>query len=213
MSVFSPFFFTKERKTCGNRKIIAQSASSSEEKIFLSSQQKKHPGKTLRKRGSRERLDEHPQHLQQKDNNPHDEAIEFELSISFNGRKYTATRTMQCIVQLRNDLIREMNSRKMWLQQCRGTTTATTTTTTTTAAGQRSISTSPTRSTRRTVPPSSSGSWVQLSCNRGSGSRRDVLPSEAHAQRPPPRASFKRLRWTAAYSEMFHHGWIQRHHL
>jgi hypothetical protein len=46
---------------------------------------------------------------------PHDEAIEFELSISFNGRKYTAKRTMQCIVQLRDDLIREMNHRKQWL--------------------------------------------------------------------------------------------------
>jgi hypothetical protein len=47
---------------------------------------------------------------------PHDEAIEFELSISFNGRKYTAMRTMQCIVQLRDDLISEMNSKKRWLQ-------------------------------------------------------------------------------------------------
>lgn len=47
---------------------------------------------------------------------PHDDAIEFELSISFNGRKYTATRTMQCILQLRDDLIREMNTRKRWLQ-------------------------------------------------------------------------------------------------
>jgi hypothetical protein len=46
----------------------------------------------------------------------HDEAIEFELSISFNGRKYTAMRTMQCIVQLRDDLISEMNSKKRWLQ-------------------------------------------------------------------------------------------------
>merc|ERR1712176_767603 len=43
------------------------------------------------------------------------EAIEFELSITFNGRKYTAKRTMQCIMQLRNDLIREMNRRRQWL--------------------------------------------------------------------------------------------------
>jgi len=48
--------------------------------------------------------------------NPHEEAIEFELSISFNGRKYTATRTLQCIVQLRDDLIREMNARRQWLR-------------------------------------------------------------------------------------------------
>jgi len=48
--------------------------------------------------------------------NPHDDAIEFELAISFNGRKYTATRTLQCIMQLRDDLIREMNARRQWLQ-------------------------------------------------------------------------------------------------
>lgn len=47
---------------------------------------------------------------------PHDEAITFELSISFHGRKYTATRTMQCIIQLRDDLIREMNNKKRWLK-------------------------------------------------------------------------------------------------
>lgn len=47
--------------------------------------------------------------------NPHEDAIEFELSISFNGRKYTAMRSMQCIVQLRYDLISEMNFRKQWL--------------------------------------------------------------------------------------------------
>lgn len=47
---------------------------------------------------------------------PHDEAIEFELSISFSGRKYTATRTLQRIVQLRDDLIREMNIRRRWLR-------------------------------------------------------------------------------------------------
>lgn len=45
------------------------------------------------------------------------EAIEFELSITFNGRKYTAKRTMQCIMQLRDDLIREMNRRSQWLTE------------------------------------------------------------------------------------------------
>jgi hypothetical protein len=60
--------------------------------------------KTLRRRGSRERLDTPQQSpasskrlLQHEEKNsgagtPHDEAIEFELSISFDGRKYTATR-------------------------------------------------------------------------------------------------------------------------
>ena len=47
---------------------------------------------------------------------PHEEAIQFELSISFNGRTYTATRTLQCIIQLRNDLIREMRYRQQWLK-------------------------------------------------------------------------------------------------
>jgi hypothetical protein len=84
--------------------------------------------KTLRRRGSAERLDSaqnspaNQNNLKSKEEKsssvgtPHDEALEFELSISFNGRKYTATRTMQCIVQLRDDLIRETNSRKRWLQ-------------------------------------------------------------------------------------------------
>mmetsp|Transcript_14343 Transcript_14343/g.29683 ORF Transcript_14343/g.29683 Transcript_14343/m.29683 type:complete len:380 (+) Transcript_14343:205-1344(+) len=44
-------------------------------------------------------------------------AIEFELSITFNGRKYTAKRTMQTIMQLRDDLIREMNRRRQWLTE------------------------------------------------------------------------------------------------
>lgn len=43
------------------------------------------------------------------------EAIEFELSITFNGRKYIAKRTMQCIMQLRDDLIRETRRRRQWL--------------------------------------------------------------------------------------------------
>jgi hypothetical protein len=47
--------------------------------------------------------------------NPHGGAIEFELSITFQGRRYTAKRTLQCIVQLRDDLIREMRYRKQWL--------------------------------------------------------------------------------------------------
>mmetsp|Transcript_7667 Transcript_7667/g.18490 ORF Transcript_7667/g.18490 Transcript_7667/m.18490 type:complete len:407 (+) Transcript_7667:58-1278(+) len=48
------------------------------------------------------------------------EAIEFELSITVNGRRYTAKRTMQCIMQFRDDLIREMKRRKQWLTQEEG---------------------------------------------------------------------------------------------
>merc|ERR1712194_857617 len=55
-----------------------------------------------------------------KNDSPQNQAIEFELSITFNGRKYTAKRTMQCIMQLRDDLIREMKHRKQWLTQERG---------------------------------------------------------------------------------------------
>jgi hypothetical protein len=56
-----------------------------------------------------------PQTSQCSKGNSHEDAIEFELSISFNGRKYTAMRSMLTIVQLRNDLVREMNFRKQWL--------------------------------------------------------------------------------------------------
>ena len=48
---------------------------------------------------------------------PQNEAIEFELAITLNGRRYTAKRTMQCIVQLRDDLIREMKRRREWLTE------------------------------------------------------------------------------------------------
>jgi hypothetical protein len=49
----------------------------------------------------------------------HEEAIQFELSIEYNGRNYTATRTFRRIVQLRNDLIQEINTRRKQLQQRR----------------------------------------------------------------------------------------------
>lgn len=47
---------------------------------------------------------------------PHQDAIQFELSISFNGRSYCATRTLPRLVELRNDLIRELNARRKRLQ-------------------------------------------------------------------------------------------------
>eukprot|EP00980_Cylindrotheca_fusiformis_P001693 scaffold388_cov114-Cylindrotheca_fusiformis.AAC.2 len=83
-----------------------------------------------RRRSSKDRLGDSPHNSPTRRRNgggeqkncvgtPHDEAIEFELSISFNGRKYTATRTMQCIMQLRDDLVSEMNNRKRWLQMRR----------------------------------------------------------------------------------------------
>lgn len=39
--------------------------------------------------------------------NPQEDAIEFNLSIAFNGRKYTATRALQSFVKLRKDLLVE----------------------------------------------------------------------------------------------------------
>jgi hypothetical protein len=50
---------------------------------------------------------------------PHEDAIQFELSISFNGRSYSATRTLPRIMELRNDLIRELNCRRKRLQRRR----------------------------------------------------------------------------------------------
>jgi hypothetical protein len=47
-------------------------------------------------------------------------AIEFELSIDFRGRKYTARRTMQCIIKLRDDLVREMRHRRRWMTMMNG---------------------------------------------------------------------------------------------
>mmetsp|Transcript_42150 Transcript_42150/g.101377 ORF Transcript_42150/g.101377 Transcript_42150/m.101377 type:complete len:606 (-) Transcript_42150:20-1837(-) len=51
-------------------------------------------------------------------------AIEFELSINFRGRKYTARRTMECISKLRDDLIREMRHKRQWLSMTATTTTS-----------------------------------------------------------------------------------------
>jgi len=42
----------------------------------------------------------------------HDEAVQFTLSISFNGREYTATRPLPSFVKLRNDLLVEVQNRK-----------------------------------------------------------------------------------------------------
>lgn len=50
---------------------------------------------------------------------PHEDAIQFELSISYNGRSYSATRTLPRLVQLRNDLVREVNARRKRLHRRR----------------------------------------------------------------------------------------------
>jgi hypothetical protein len=52
-------------------------------------------------------------------NAPHEDAIQFELTIKFNGRTYCATRTLPRIMELRNDLIREINTRRQRLQSKR----------------------------------------------------------------------------------------------
>lgn len=47
---------------------------------------------------------------------PHRDAIQFELSISLNGRIYSATRTLPRIIELRNELIRELDIRRKGLR-------------------------------------------------------------------------------------------------
>jgi len=78
----------------------------------------------LRRRNSKDRLEEssakNPPNSESSSKDEgvrslHDEAIEFALAISFNGRKYTAKRTMQRMIQLRDDLIAEMDDRRRWL--------------------------------------------------------------------------------------------------
>lgn len=53
--------------------------------------------------------DDYTQHQSLEENSPKDDpaAIQFELAISFQGRKYTATRAFSTFVKLRNDLLRE----------------------------------------------------------------------------------------------------------
>lgn len=50
---------------------------------------------------------------------PHEEAIKFEFSVSFNGREYTATRSLPRILQFRYDLIEEFRARQMWRERRR----------------------------------------------------------------------------------------------
>jgi hypothetical protein len=50
---------------------------------------------------------------------PHEEAIKFEFSVSFNGREYTATRSLPRILQFRYDLIEEFRARRMWRERRR----------------------------------------------------------------------------------------------
>lgn len=50
---------------------------------------------------------------------PHEEAINFEFSVSFNGREYSATRTLPRILQFRTDLIEEFRARRMWRERRR----------------------------------------------------------------------------------------------
>lgn len=53
------------------------------------------------------------------DCDPHEEAIKVEFSVSFNGREYTATRSLPRILQFRYDLIEEFRARRMWRERRR----------------------------------------------------------------------------------------------
>jgi hypothetical protein len=62
---------------------------------------------------TRSRRRNHPQHTSV---TPQEDAMQFELSISFNGRKYTAMRTLPSILQLRRDLMEEVENRQRIFQ-------------------------------------------------------------------------------------------------
>jgi hypothetical protein len=65
---------------------------------------------------TRSRRRNHPQHTTV---TPQEDAMQFELSISFNGRKYTAIRTLPSILQLRRDLVEEVENRSAAFEQRR----------------------------------------------------------------------------------------------
>jgi hypothetical protein len=50
---------------------------------------------------------------------PHEDAIKFEINVTFNGREYTATRTLPRILQFRCDLIEEFRARRKWRERRR----------------------------------------------------------------------------------------------
>jgi hypothetical protein len=62
---------------------------------------------------TRSRRRNHPQHTTV---TPQEDAMQFELSISFNGRKYTAMRTLPSLLQLRRDLMEEVENRQRIFQ-------------------------------------------------------------------------------------------------
>lgn len=84
------------------------------------------PRKTLRRRGSQTRSSESsmgspqvsPQKLSKDSRRrstpdiQYEDAVDFDLSISFNGRKYNASRSLLCIHQFRYSLIEEVEDRK-----------------------------------------------------------------------------------------------------
>lgn len=62
---------------------------------------------------TRSRRRNHPQHTSV---TPQEDAMQLELSISFNGRKYTAMRTLPSLLQLRRDLMEEVANRQRIFQ-------------------------------------------------------------------------------------------------
>eukprot|EP00538_Stauroneis_constricta_P013456 CAMPEP_0119570714 /NCGR_PEP_ID=MMETSP1352-20130426/43754_1 /TAXON_ID=265584 /ORGANISM="Stauroneis constricta, Strain CCMP1120" /LENGTH=340 /DNA_ID=CAMNT_0007620387 /DNA_START=1328 /DNA_END=2350 /DNA_ORIENTATION=+ len=76
--------------------------------LMASTQQPQHPDQ--RQQTSKGNSNQQQQQQQQQSGN--EDAIEFELSITFQGRKYNATRTMQCLIDLRNALIQDMHAKQ-----------------------------------------------------------------------------------------------------
>ena len=48
---------------------------------------------------------------------PHEQAVEFVLSVSFNGRQYSTTRSMRRIFQFRKSLLEEVQNYEQWISQ------------------------------------------------------------------------------------------------
>jgi hypothetical protein len=97
----------KEAKIDPERLIRSLSSSSSDAKKAAAAKQQ----------GSA--VEEATTHGSTRECDPHEDAIKFEINVSFNGREYTATRTLPRILQFRCDLIEEFRARRKWRERRR----------------------------------------------------------------------------------------------
>jgi hypothetical protein len=97
----------KEAKIDPERLIRSLSSSSSDAKKAAAAKQQGSSAEEASTNGSTRECD------------PHEDAIKFEINVSFNGREYTATRTLPRILQFRCDLIEEFRARRKWRERRR----------------------------------------------------------------------------------------------